>query len=183
MGKRYQFRKEEIAAIEAARKRNRDKQVEARLKALELRARGLPAKEVAAATGFHPAYITTLVAKYRAKGLEYLSGNHYGGNHRNMSYAEEEAFLAPYEGKAKAGAIVDTREIEGAYQEKVGHSIGSGQIYRVLERHGWRKVMPRSRHPQKASDEVIATSKKLKKKCRNCGKKSTSAVEIVEKYG
>ncbi len=164
MGKGYQFSSEEKTAIEAARKRNKDKQVEARLKALELRASGQAAKEVAAATGFHPAYITTLVAKYREKGLEYLAGKHNGGNHRNMSYAEEEEFLAPYEEKAKAGTIVDTSEIEAAYQEKVGHRISSGQIYRVLKRHGWRKVMPRSRHPKKASEEVIATSKKLTKK-------------------
>ncbi len=167
MGKGYQFSSEEKTAIEAARRRNKDKQVEARLKALELRASGLPAKEVAAATGFHPAYITTLVAKYREKGLEYLAGKHNGGNHRNMSYAEEEEFLAPFEEKAKTGEIVNTSEIEAAYQKKVGHRISSGQIYRVLERHGWRKVMPRSRHPKKASDEVIATSKKLTKKCRN----------------
>ncbi len=73
MRKGYQFRREEIAAIKAARKRNKDKHVEARLKALELRGRGLPAKEVAAATGFHPAYITTLVAKYWAKGPMSLS--------------------------------------------------------------------------------------------------------------
>ena len=32
----------------------------------------------------------------------------------------------------------------------------------VLERHGWRKVMPRSKHPQKASDEAIEASKKIK---------------------
>ncbi len=167
MGKGYQFSSEEKAAIKAARKRNKDKQVEARLKALELRASGQAAKEVAAATGFHPAYITTLVAKYREKGLEYLAGKHNGGNHRNMSYAEEEEFLVPFEEKAKAGEIVNTSEIEAAYQKKVGHRISSGQIYRVLERHGWRKVMPRSRHPKKASDEVITTSKKLTKKCRN----------------
>lgn len=54
-----------------------------------------------------------------------------------------------------------------AYEERVGHSIGSSQIYRVLERHGWRKVMPRSKHPKKASEEVIAISKKLKKKSAN----------------
>ncbi len=112
MRKGYQFSSKEKAAIKAARKRNKDKQVDARLKALELRASGLSAKEVAAATGFHPAYITTLVEKYREKGLEYLAEKHNGGNHRNMSYAEEEEFLAPYEEKAKAGAIVDTSEIE-----------------------------------------------------------------------
>lgn len=163
----YKFGNEEIAAIGAARKENKDKRIEARLKALELRARGKSGKEVSQATGFHPSYITTLVAKYREKGLEYIAGNHYGGNRRNMSYEEEEAILAPFEEKAQAGEIVDTGEIEAAYQKKVGHSIGGSQIYRVLNRHGWRKVKPRSKHPRKASEEVIATSKKLTKKCRN----------------
>ncbi|MCI8758540.1 MAG: winged helix-turn-helix domain-containing protein [Oscillospiraceae bacterium] len=35
------------------------------------------------------------------------------------------------------------------------------QIYCVLHRHGWRKVMPRSKHPKKASEDEIAASKKL----------------------
>ena len=63
--------------------------------------------------------------------------------------------------------MLDIGEMEKAYAEKVGHSIGSGQIYRVLQCHGWRKVMPRSKHPKKAGEEVIETSKKLRKKFRN----------------
>ena len=51
--------------------------------------------------------------------------------------------------------------VKNAYEEKVGHSIGKGQIYKVLNRHGWRKVLPRSKHPNKASDEAIEASKKL----------------------
>ncbi len=43
----------------------------------------------------------------------------------------------------------------------VGHSVGSGQIYYVLERHGWRKIMPRSKHPKKANEGAIEASKKL----------------------
>jgi len=50
--------------------------------------------------------------------------------------------------KAEAGQIAEV-----SYEEKVGHSIHSGQIYYVLKRHNWRKVKPRSRHPQKASPE------------------------------
>ncbi|MCI9564376.1 MAG: hypothetical protein HFF63_10860 [Oscillospiraceae bacterium] len=49
-------------------KENKDKRVEARLKALELRSKGAKAHEVAAA-GFHAAYVTQLVAKYRNNGL------------------------------------------------------------------------------------------------------------------
>lgn len=52
--------------------------------------------EVSQATGFHAAYVSQLVAKYRDHGLEAISGNHYGGNHRNMSYEEEAAILAPF---------------------------------------------------------------------------------------
>ena len=63
-----------------------------------------------------------------------------------MSIEEERAFLEQYRQLAEQGHILDIREIEKAYAEKVGHNIGSGQIYRVLQRHGWRKVLPRSKH-------------------------------------
>ena len=79
MASRYRFSNEEIKAIEQARKENKDKRAESRLKALELRAKGASSEAVAEATGFHAAYVSQLVAKYRDKGLEALSGNHYGG--------------------------------------------------------------------------------------------------------
>lgn len=167
MASRYKFSSEEIAAIKEGRSKNKDKRAEARLKALELRAEGMKSKEVSQATGFHPAYITTLVGKYRKKGLEAITGNHYGGNRRNMSVEEEAGILAPFKTKAEQGKLVEISEIEAAYRDAVGHSIGTSQIYYVLHRHGWRKVMPRSRHPQKADEEVIKTSKKLKLKSKN----------------
>lgn len=60
--------------------------------------------------------------------------------------------------------MLDNHEIEDEHREKVGHNIGTAQIYRVLHRYGWRKIMPRSRHPKKASEEVIETSKKINHK-------------------
>ena len=162
MASHYKFSSEEIAATKAARRETKHKRADARLKALELRADGMKSSEVAQATGFQPAYVTTLVAKYRDKGLEAISGNHYGGNHRNMSFEEEAAILAPFKARAEKGELVEISEIKDVYQQAVGHSIGTSQIYYVLHRHGWRKVMPRSRHPKKASEEVIETSKKLK---------------------
>ena len=157
----YVFSEEEIAAIEKARKENKNKRAEARLKALELRAKGAKAKEVSEATGFHAASVTRLVAKYRDHGLDAISGNHYGGNRRNMSVEDEAAILAPFRERAEKGEIIEVKEIEAAYQAAVDHPISASQIYFVLHRHGWRKVMPRSRHPKKASDETIEASKKL----------------------
>ena len=167
MGSRYQFREEEIAAIQEARRKNKDKRAEQRLKALELRAKGESAKAVSQATGFCAAYVSQLVKKYLDNGLEAISGNHYGGNHRNMSREEEAAILEPFQERAAKGEMVEIHEIAEAYQARVAHQVSNGQIYCVLERHGWRKVMPRSKHPKKASEEVIETSKKLKQKFMN----------------
>ena len=79
-----------------------------------------------------------------------------------MSFAEEEQLLAPFREQTEKGELVEVSAIEAAYRETVGHSIGTSQIYYVLHRHGWRKVMPRRKHPKKATEEVIETSKKLR---------------------
>lgn len=161
MASRYKFSEDQIKEIEQARKNNKDKRAEARLKALELRAKGAEASEVSKETGFHASSVTRLVAKYRDHGIEAIAGNHYGGNHRNMSVAEEAAILAPFKERAEKGELVEISEIAKAYQAAVDHPVSKGQIYCVLHRHGWRKVMPRSKHPKKASEEEIAASKKL----------------------
>ena len=159
--KKYTFSDEEKQEIKKAREKNRDKNVEKRLEALALRAEGKRNKEISEKTGFHTQYVTVLVSRYKSNGLSSITENHYHGNRRNLSYEEEEAVLEPFRQAAKAGKMVSVRDIEAAYREAVGHSIGTGQIYYVLHRHGWRKIMPRSRHPKKAGEEVIETSKKL----------------------
>ena len=136
MASRYKFSEEEIKEIEQARRDNKDKRAEARLKALELRAKGADAKQVSRATGFHASSVSRLVAKYRDHGLEAISGNHYGGNHRNMSIAEEAAILAPFQERAEKEELVEVSEIARAYQAAVDHPVSKGQIYFVLHRHG-----------------------------------------------
>ena len=147
MGKKYKFTEEQLAEITAAKAKNKNKRIDKRLTVLELSGKGVKRAEIALITGYNIGYIPKLIARYRDGGLEAIVGNHYHGNRRNLTVAEE---------------AVDVREIKAAYEAAVGHEIGSGQIYFVLKRHKWRKVMPRSRHPKKASEEVIETSKKLK---------------------
>ena len=96
MAKRYEFSTEEIIEIENARSANKDKRAEARLKALELRAKDATGKEVSEQTGFYLSTVSRLVSKYRKNGMETISSNHDGGNHRNMSVEEEAVILAPF---------------------------------------------------------------------------------------
>ena len=160
----YRYTEKDREIIASARKANKDKRAEKRLQALELRAAGKSAAEVASATGFHVAYISQLTAKYQRGGIEAISGNHYGGNRRNMTPEDEAALLEPFREKAEMGQIVEVSEIKDSYEQAVGHTIGGSQIYYVLRRNGWRKIMPRGKHPKKASEEAIEASKKLKLK-------------------
>ena len=159
---KYKFSEEDHKKIRQAREKNRDKQTDRRLMVLEMRCEGKKQREIAEITGFHRSHVSSLIRQYFEKGLESIAEKQYSGNRRNMSFEEEEALLAPFKEQAEKGELVEVSAIESAYREAVGHSIGTAQIYYVLRRHGWRKVMPRSRHPKKASEEVIETSKKLK---------------------
>jgi transposase len=161
MTRKYTFAEKDIEIIKEARKKNKDKRAEVRLYALQLRAEGKRAKEIAEEVGVSAPYVSQLAAKYFAGGIEAIAGNHYGGNRRNMSVEEEAAFLEQFSKKAEDGQMLDIHEIRAEYEKIVGHTTGCAQIYRVLYRHGWRKVMPRSRHPKKADEEVIEASKKL----------------------
>ena len=163
MKMKYNFTESNREKIEKVRKINRDKQTENRLKVLIMRCDGKKQKEISEVTGFARSHICNIIRKYFEEGLTAISEKHYKSNHCNMNFEEEKNFLSSYSEQAKQGHILCVKEIEIAYIEKVGHSIGSGQIYRVLKRHGWRKVMPRSQHPKKASEEAIKASKKLKK--------------------
>ena len=158
---RYIFTEEEIAEIQETRRKNRDKNVDRRLKALELKAAGRTGQEIAKMTDYNPGYISKLAAKYRKGGIEAITGNHYGGNRRNMTYEEEAELLEQFIDAAEGGHITDVSAIKTAYDEKIGHETGHGQIYYVLHRHGWSKKLPRSKHPKSAAPEAIEASKKL----------------------
>ena len=159
---KYAFNEEQKAEIKAARKKNRDKKIEKRLEVLEMRCDGVSQAAIVEKTGFHRSHVCNLIRKYHEEGMSAIIENHYTGNRRNMTFEEEENFLEQYFRQAELGQLLDVREMANAYEKKVGHSIGNSQIYRVLHRHGWRKVMPRSKHPKKASEEAIDASKKLK---------------------
>jgi transposase len=147
--------------IAVMRKKITDKRVDKRLWAVQLRGEGMRNPKIAEKLDTSAKVVSRWVSAYCKGGIGALLGGKFGGNRRNMSLEEEAQLLTEFETRAKNGQLVETGEIKQAYEERVGHSIGGGQIYRVLHRHGWRKVMPRSKHPNKADDEAIEASKKL----------------------
>ena len=153
---------EEYKKIVEAEKQTQDKQISRKLRVLMLRYEGLDNAEVGKRVGLCSVRVSQLVSEYKKNGLQKYTQKKYGGNHRNMSEAEEEEILARFKTKAESGQVVIAREIKEAFDKKLGRDTGRGYIYMLLERHGWRKVMPRSKHPKKASPEAIEASKKLR---------------------
>jgi uncharacterized protein with von Willebrand factor type A (vWA) domain len=61
---------------------------------------------------------------------------------------KERAFLLPFLRKAERGKLTTVREIHAAHCERVGKSLDPTVTYRLLGRHGWRRVVPRPTHPR-----------------------------------
>jgi transposase len=72
---------------------------------------------------------------------------------------KKSSFFPNFSRPAEQGEYIAAKAIYLAYEEKVGHTIHETTIYRLLRRHGWRKVQPRPRHP-KADPQVQEAFKK-----------------------
>ena len=160
MAKAYKITEEISNEIRMIRKKIKNKSEDIRLHVVELRGLGKKNKEIAEILEIHEKVVSKWISIFSNQGTQGLMNKPKGENHRNMTFEQEEEFLKQFEERTKKGELLSTNEIKEAYIESVGHSIGHEQIYRVLKRHGYRKIMPRSRHPKKASDEEIEQSKK-----------------------
>ena len=156
----YQITEAEYQEIKAREKKIKEKRVSKRLKVLMLRYEGRKNDEIGAKLDLTSGRVSHLISEYKQAGLEEYIRNKYDGNHRSMTYEEEQAILDSFAAAGEAGQIITGKEIKAAFDEKPGRGAGRGNIYMLLKRHGWRKIKPRPRHPQRASDEEIAASKK-----------------------
>lgn len=86
------------------------------------------------------------------------------GGRRNawMSLEEEAEFLKPWLAQAASGQILVVAPIRAALAQRLGQPVKASVVYRLLARHGWRKVAPDTRHPK--SDPVVQED--WKKNCR-----------------
>jgi len=159
--KRHIITHEEYIAIKEAYRQTKQKKVAKRLEVLIRRYEGESLKEVGEKVGFDPRHVSALVKDFKIKGLYGYINSQYGGNNRKISKEREEELLKEFEVRAQAGELITVKDIKETFDKEAGRESGRGYIYMLLERHGWRMVMPRSKHPNKASEEDIETSKKL----------------------
>ncbi len=89
----------------------------------------------------------------------------WGGRRQSLlSREEESAFLKPWLERAAAGSLVVVSPLRAALAQRLGQPIKPSVVYRLLARHGWRKVAPDTRHP-KSKPEVQEDWKKNSPQC------------------
>lgn len=71
-----------------------------------------------------------------------------GRKHAYLTIEEERAFLGPFFRKAEASGVLTIAEIKAAYERRINKPVPASTVYRLLHRHGWRKIAPRKRHPK-----------------------------------
>lgn len=142
-------------------KANKLKRVDRRLQVIKLHLEGKNQQEIADKLDYRREWVNRLLKDYREKGLYEYARHKYGGNHRAMSIEEEIEILNQFEDESENGTLVIANTVKKAFDEKRGKDTGRSYVYTLLKRHNFRKVMPRTSHPKKASDETIDASKKL----------------------
>ena len=158
--KRFQITEAEYEAIKAKEAATKDKNISRRLRALMLWYEEKSLKEIGEILGMHPMSVNQMCKRYREQGLEEYARNKYTSHWRLLSEEKEAEILNQFKGQE--GKQVTAREIKAALDQACGKDTGRAYVYRVLERNGWSKKMPRSKHPKAANEEACEASKKLK---------------------
>jgi transposase len=121
---------------------------------------GSSASEIAQLLGWSTATVHVMHSRWAKEGEAIFEVRGRGGrHHQHLTPEEERELLAPFVQRAQAGGMLTVAELQQAYRDRVGKEVARSTIYRLLDRHGWRKVVPRPRHP-KANVAAQAAFKK-----------------------
>ena len=108
---------------------------------------GLSKAQTAAAIGLSTSRVGDIQAEARRPDAG-PKGTHGGRRRERMSLEEETAFLAPWVETAKTAGMIIVPPLHEALAKELGQKMHHSQVYRMLARHGWRKVAPDSTHPK-----------------------------------
>jgi len=127
---------------------------------------GTTLEQTATALGVCRATVPNLQAAFRrALTPSTQPAPAWGGRRRSLlTPAAERAFLEPWLEQARSGGVVVVSPLRAALAQQLHQPVRPSVIYRLLARHGWRKVAPDTRHP-KSDPEVREAWKKNSRKC------------------
>lgn len=127
-----------------------------RYQALYLRlSHQIPTPDIAQITGLSVSHIHKIHSLCFRNGISALLSKPKGGRRRSyLTEEEEKVLLSDIEKKAIKGGVVEIGKVHKLFEEKVGGKVAKNTAYRLLHRHGWRKIAPRPYHPKQKADAI-----------------------------
>ena len=107
---------------------------------------GMSIKDTASLLGCSSRWVSHVRKSFIEQGLSTVSKNFGGRRRANMSMSEEEEFLASFKDRAKSGGILVVSEIHAELEKVLSRKVHLSAVYKLLHRHGWRKLAPRKRN-------------------------------------
>jgi transposase len=121
-----------------------------RIQMVLLRESGMTQPAIAEAMGVSLSTVNRAHMAYDGGGIKALKPKPIGGRQReNITLSEEKALLARFAKAAGAGEMLNIHDLKATYEQAIGHPTSNSTIYNLLDRHGWRKLMPRPFHPKR----------------------------------
>lgn len=112
------------------------------------------ATKIAMHTGTTVRTVHQVISEYNRLGAAAIETPGKGGRRKSyFSLEEETAFLNQLSPQAEKGKITTKAEVKLAWEQQLGHQVHKSTVYRLLQRHQWRKIKPRPRHPKTDPEE------------------------------
>lgn len=121
-----------------------------RVQCVLFRCFGSDSVSIARMVGYKPSHVRAVWQWFREGGWDRLLGERRGQNRgkAHLKLKEEAKFLESFKIRSAKGNLVTAKQIHAAHAKLLKKELDPTVTYRLLERHGWRKIAPRPEHPK-----------------------------------
>jgi len=135
---------------------------------------GLTLEQTAVLLGVGTASVNRLQTRLDHSRTSSSDRRNWGGRRQSLLTPQEEIdFLRPWAEQARDAGLLVLSPIRAALAQRVGHPVKASVVWRLLARHGWRKVAPDTRHPKNDPKIMAAWKKNSRKLWRPCSERTS----------
>jgi transposase len=142
-----------------------------------IKTKGYSPTEAADVVGVSTGTVHQWVHAYNQNGPDGYTLKGRGGRRSSyMTLEQETELLSEYFLDAEKGLIITAWDVQSRIEKKTGRKVSDDFVYDLFNRHGWRKVVPKPRHPKsrkESQEEFKKNSPRLWKPPRKSSARTT----------
>jgi transposase len=143
-----------------------------------IKTKGFTPAEAADVVGVSTGTVHQWVHAYNKNGPDNYNLKGRGGRRSSyMTVEQESELLNEFANDAEKGLIITAWDVQKRIEKKTGMKVSDDFVYDLFNRNGWRKVVPKPRHPKsrkESQEEFKKNSQRLWMPPRKSSAKTTS---------